>query len=863
MLNRLCVFILLFAIAHRASAQPCSCVQPIFCPEALLNNPKRCETSEGLPGVCCLEKSVPEIGIPALLAEASASRHTQTQETPTFRRERALPTKFIQDAQLQGNFTRSALPDSVQKLLNSLPNGDDAREFAIGDDAPFTRTRPVASDDTRRNLLFSSRGPQAPTISETTRLNGYNARTSLISMKLGDDALRFMEQVVFVNLVTSVEPQGRMTSAVPETKEVFSITRPALSNVSTALESPSSLESLKFIGERRSWRVSGRGEAPTSSPANPFQTLQKIAPQVSTSTLPCILATRLPCSSSSKYRTADGTCNNLVHPRWGKSFSRLRRIFPSTYDDGVFAPRGQSVSGTPLPGPRDVSVKAFSSNSDEAKFFTTSVVTFGQFIDHDLSLSPIFKIVRPDNTLESIECCTSDGSQLPADHRHPQCLPIDIAADDPFYQEFGKRCMNFVRSIPAPDPLCRPRPATQLNQLTDWLDLSQVYGSTQESVQEFRAFFGGRLKTSPGELLPRENPSGATNCTGTICFRAGDERVNENTLLVVIQTVWLREHNRVAKVLSQQHPSWDDERLFQEARRICIGEYQHILYTEWLPTIVGFPHSRRSGLSGGGFFTYSPSVDPAVSTEFSTAAFRLHSLVQGTIKLVTGVGTTRQTLKLEDSFFTPDAVTVPSLVAELARGLTLQPPENADPKFEQALRGDLFKMGPVGLDLAAINIQRGRDHAIPTYTTVASHCNGVRLDSFQSFSRFISASDINRLRSVYADYRDVDLFVGLNMERRASSALVGPTTRCLLTEQFLRARYGDRFFYDQFHQAGSFSFSQYLEIRESSWARVLCDNVGSGFKAVQPLAFIKPITYFNPVLSCSSPLIRRVDLSKF
>ena len=50
-----------------------------------------------------------------------------------------------------------------------------------------------------------------------------------------------------------------------------------------------------------------------------------------------------------------------------------------------------------------------------------------------------------------------------------------------------------------------------------------------------------------------------------------------------MHTVWVREHNRVAKVLHTLNPTMDDETLFQQARKIVIAEIQHITYNEWLP----------------------------------------------------------------------------------------------------------------------------------------------------------------------------------------------------------------------------------------------------------------------------------------
>ena len=67
----------------------------------------------------------------------------------------------------------------------------------------------------------------------------------------------------------------------------------------------------------------------------------------------------------------------------------------------------------------------------------------------------------------------------------------------------------------------------------------------------------------------------------------GDFRTDENIALAAQQTIWVREHNRVAEALKQTHPTWDPETLFQEARRIVVAEYQHIIYNEYLPILVG------------------------------------------------------------------------------------------------------------------------------------------------------------------------------------------------------------------------------------------------------------------------------------
>ena len=268
---------------------------------------------------------------------------------------------------------------------------------------------------------------------------------------------------------------------------------------------------------------------------------------------------------------------------------------------------------------------------------------FGQFIDHDLSHVPVFRFKNG----SGIQCCTEEGEFLPFSLSHPTCFPIEIPADDGFFRPFRQRCMNFVRSMIGVREDCSLGYADQLNQITSYLDASNIYGSTDEDQRQLRAGQGGLLRTerfnsnrnerSKGMLPLQTNPG--DECTepdkGTFCFRAGDKRVNEMIGLTATHLIWLREHNRVASVLSQLNPQWNDEQLFQEARKIVTAEYQHIIYNEWLPIIVGRKFMEVYGIlpqSRGYYKGHDPRIDPGVSNAFAGAAFRMgHTLIQGLV----------------------------------------------------------------------------------------------------------------------------------------------------------------------------------------------------------------------------------------
>ncbi|XP_037087856.1 chorion peroxidase-like [Pollicipes pollicipes] len=575
-----------------------------------------------------------------------------------------------------------------------------------------------------------------------------------------------------------------------------------------------------------------------------------------------------------RYRTHDGSCNNLLRPRAGSANSQYSRYFPSEYADGVSEPRAAGAAGRPLPSARFVSAAIGNSNTADGEdgFRTIALTLFGQFVDHDVTSTPEFALEgEEDETDESavpgigFNCCHRNGS-FPSKSLHPMaCNPIRVPEDDPYFSLHGVNCISQVRSLPAPSEDCLARPLNQQNQITHYLDGSNIYGSSEAESTKLRAGTGGLISTTnPGRLLPRDEKRCARRAAD--CFVSGDHRAGENVGLAFVHLVWTREHNRVATFLAARHPDWDDERLYQEARRIVVGEYQHVVYNEFLPAILGYGYVRDRGLKAGDrarVAAYSADTMPTITTEFSSAAFRFgHSMVHDVFRLQSRSGRMWR-LPLEETFFNSTHLQLRGIVGDLARSLTSQLPGRVDTTFSPALTQHLFApTGKPGLDLIALNIQRGREHGLASYVTALENCVEHDVAGWDDFQPYMTAEAVEQLQAVYDDFRDVDLFVGGVSERRLSGSAVGTTFQCIIGEQFFDLRYSDRFFYDIRDQPNSFTVRQLEQLQRASFARILCDNV-DGLNEMQQLAFFQPDFFLNKKQNCSDLAIPTIDLKPF
>ncbi|MFH4978018.1 hypothetical protein AB6A40_004727 [Gnathostoma spinigerum] len=403
----------------------------------------------------------------------------------------------------------------------------------------------------------------------------------------------------------------------------------------------------------------------------------------------------------------------------------------------------------------------------------------------------------------------------------------------------------------------------QMNILTSYIDGSMIYGSSEVDALDLRELFGdhGLLRFDivskvQKPYLPferesamecrrnrsRENPIG--------CFLAGDYRANEQIALTSMHTLWLREHNRIATKFLELNPHWDGETIYQEARKLVGAMLQVITFQYWLPKVLG-PDGYAHLI--GPYTGYDPEVDPTLANSFSAAALRFgHTIVNPVLyRLDKDFKPIKEgNLPLHEAFFAPERLLSEGGIDPLLRGLFGAPMKF--PKEQQLVNNELTHKlfshtEDVAYDLATINIQRGRDHALPGYVEFRRWCNFTVPETWDDLAIDIPDDTVrSKLKELYGHPANIDLWVGGVSERRLAGALVGPTFSCILGDQFRRLRSGDRFWYEN---PGVFTTLQLQQIKKTTLAAVLCNN-GDDIDRVQSDVFLykgnRSMSFYKP-----------------
>ncbi len=448
-----------------------------------------------------------------------------------------------------------------------------------------------------------------------------------------------------------------------------------------------------------------------------------------------------------EFRPIGGVRNNLLHPEFN--------AVPGSAELAIAPLRFADSRLEPMPGPNARVVSntiagGTSADGDDSQT-TDSVASawlyvFGQFVDHDLSL----------------ESSSPKGPQI----------NIVVPRGDPVFPEGS--LIKLTRDIKSRTT------NTVINTTAGYLDLSQLYGSTPEMAVSLRAR-DGPLKTShDGEALQIINGQ----------FVAGDPRVGENPEISMVTMLFMREHNYWVAELKRQHPDWSGNQFYDMAKAITTAEYQNIIYTEYLPVLIGQVLGPYTG--------YNPRINAQVTQEFSTAAFRVgHTQVSETQSGRDNDGNVTYTQSLAQAFFNTPEETLANGVNALMRNVTAEFSQATDVYTVPVLRNLLFAPLPGGnvdqVDLIAIDIQRGRDVGLGTLNQTRK---ALGLAPHASFAALTADTVLQiQFQALYGDIDQVDLFMGGQAERHVPGAVVGETFQAILARQFHALRAGDRFFW--------------------------------------------------------------------
>ena len=600
-------------------------------------------------------------------------------------------------------------------------------------------------------------------------------------------------------------------------------------------------------------------------------------------------------------RNIDGTENQPfdeergIYP--GQAPSPLIHIFPRAFEDGFNEPRGGGITlPSTLPNARDVSNIIAPQGNVTGNPLNASdwLWQWGQFVDHDLSISEGTNIVGI--SAEDIQDPSVDFS-IPLNEN-------DILFGPPPFNRIS------VGRVPAEDGTgTGPENQREVeNEITAFIDGSNGYGSDifrasakrsdlgnsffgvarvfNRETGEFEIFNiaegipdrdGDGEPDIPGVPLPPEgespydgrllvandtygtdgvtfaNGSDPVNTSGEILapynrnnspngdqgeripneqeFISGDIRINEQVGLIAVHTLFIREHNLIADkvafhldagddpALNQAYQQYRDEYvpslnlgfepseaqirgefIYEAARTVVAAKNQVITYEEFLPLLIG--NEGPDDLQ-----VINPEIlDPTIAVEFSGAAYRLgHTLLSNSIRTVDTGGT--GSISLRDAFFTPDVVSQNG-ADNILLGLSYQQANDADHRVIDDVRNNLFgPPGNGGSDLVAINLQRGRDLGIPSYTTVYNSLNPDNpIESFEDLNPIFGPDVAALFVEAYDNVEDIDLWLaGLAELPAQEGALLGPTFSAIVGDQFARLRQYDSYFYtDQLANEESF-----------------------------------------------------------
>lgn len=395
-------------------------------------------------------------------------------------------------------------------------------------------------------------------------------------------------------------------------------------------------------------------------------------------------------------------------------------------------------------------------------------------------------------------------------------------------------------------------------------------------------------------------------------FVSGDDRNIENVAANLVHQIFLRVHNRRANEIYLANPSLSDEQIYQKARAWTIGIWQNIIYNDYLPAIMG----QKAYNDWFGLHTnldFDPNVDPRTSNLWATAGSRFaHSQVPSSIyvrdpqtknyiltdKAQIPRGTVGLNLpELDDYLKLPaagqslTAMSPAELIAfvegenNIMTGLIFNLARNNDNQIAGSLQ-DLVAAScftePFLIDVAALDLTRGRRHNLPNYDevrkkyhpkgSVYQHGKGTLnnqkkcakildtpeylnvTDSDGCFSQFVPKELIGIVKSIYGKVKNIDAWLGMTLEaghpdgRPSKDSGMSETEANIMGEQMVRTMKADRFFYPRNNRLTNQEKQEISQIKMSTVLRWFYPQITN----IPDEAFKVPKAYHDDQKPCEA-----------
>ncbi|KAG6457902.1 peroxidase [Manduca sexta] len=561
-----------------------------------------------------------------------------------------------------------------------------------------------------------------------------------------------------------------------------------------------------------------------------------------------------PCDEN-EWSRVDGSCDNLEHPTLGMYNTPMSRMLPAYYSDG-FEPR-KTKSGKDFDLARQYRLSLLKVGEGINEELTTAVSYFMVFVTADIgSAHDVANYI-----LSLTNCCQPEGLS------NPMCTPNYVPENDYLHRFTGITCLNMTRPLSFQSSGCVAADTVpeKINLTTTNFDLSTVYSHAAGSINQIRAFEGGRLKVEVVEdgIFPSD-ANANTTCFLKEAAETGCSRNVPNGLLGTnMHVVWFwRFHNLIADTLAKLNPCWDDETLFNTARDINVAYFVQILYYEFYAIILGRDNLIKEGIIGcdNGFRDlYDTEVHPGLYNEFGYAARWFHGTQDARQRMYDKNDNFIDTLAVVNYSLRSQNLAFNKTMEGLAHGIYMQ----AAAAFDDTVHPDLADLGLGGFqrsfDILTADLSKGRYFGFAPYSQYRDLCTDytIKHEKFEDLNYLMSASKIEELQILYEHLEDVELMAGIWSENLMEGAWVPPTVYCLTMNQLKRSVASNRHWYERPNRPHAFTKAQLYEIRKASLAGLLC-AVGDGISEIQPQAFLR-IGPGNYKVSCK--YIPRLDLT--